>query len=100
MKKPLLSRKDKHDLLVKLIDDGRRILAGFLAGLVFTVMPAVTATVGGEAHADADANDRVCACGCCADDDGDKRRQRIERFLETLDERSADALADLLFGTR
>lgn len=98
MKKPLLSRKDKHDLLVKLIDDGHRILASFLAGLAFTVMPAVTAAIGGEAHADAD--DRVCACGCCADGDGDERRQRLERFLETLDERSADALADLLIGTR
>ena len=100
MKKSLLSRKDKHDLLVKLIDDGRRILAGFLAGLAFTVMPTVTAAIDGEAHADADANDRVCACGCCAGNDGDERRQRLERFLGTLDEKSADALADLLIGTR
>lgn len=100
MKKPLLSRKDKHDLFMKLIDDGRRILAGFLAGLAFAVMPTVTAAIGGDRDADADANDRVCACGCCADDDGDECRQRIERFLETLDKRSAEALADLLIGAR
>ena len=97
MKKPLLSRKDKHDLLVKLIDDGRRILAGFLAGLAFAVMPTVTAAIGGDRDADADADDRVCACGCYADDDG---RKNLERFLETLDEKSAEALADLLIGTR
>lgn len=97
MKKPLLSRKDKHDLLVKLIDDGRRIFAGFLAGLAFTVMPTVTAAVGGDRDDDADADDRVCACGYRSDDDGLKN---LERLLETLDEKSAEALADLLIGAR
>lgn len=53
-------------------------------------------------EADMDANDRVCACACCANDDGNESENGIDAVIKTLrqklDEKSYDIVVETMLG--
>lgn len=94
------------DAIVDGLCEGIKALASKLWAIIIALMivlcpnPAQTA----DTHdADVDANDRVCAYACCADDNaGDEDRTGIEQMLKRLktklDDKSYDILTDALLG--